>query len=196
MSDPQKRKVRSSGVKSLSVLIPDQWFSQPALCTPEAAELMSQCVISSDSQHASHHAPFTQAARLSALNSPPDCRNKDERHVSTHSGEQEQAETRAGWRWTSLDLPAAHGQVPQWLTGLSVQHPPLHGDKVVAECCQDVRAASQATLDFSFSSALCFSCHTGQTADPCEVCRSRHINTDRSQSSPLPASPHHSSLCL
>lgn len=160
--------------------MPNQLFSQRAFHRPEAAELMTQYVISSHLQHASRHAPFTQATlsvrgnhhlisatKTSGMSAPTQV------PLWGHRQKRERAEYRLALnQHTSTHIPEVRCQVLQWLTGLSVQHPPAQwqgGGSLLSGCfccLQETEdslphpLATQVALDFTLLSLCCFSCHS------------------------------------
>ncbi len=123
---------------------PDQ---QAAFLGPEAAELMTQCVISSHVCSAHHAMPLSRMLRSDSAEtttwSLQQRRAPTQVPLRGHLRKREKAEYRLALNQrahahTSTHTPEVHCQVLQWLAGLSLQHPSLHSDRVVADCCQDV----------------------------------------------------------
>lgn len=113
--------------KILCSLIPKQPFLQRAVHRPEAAELMTHYVISSHLWHTLPVILFTQAALW--LRATWLWRNKDKRHVSTHSGSSLRVSIRCfSWGCLSSICLSAVSHWWQWYVSASreTDASPLH----------------------------------------------------------------------
>lgn len=108
---------------------------------------MTQCVISSHVCGTHHamllsHMPRSDCVEITTW-SLQQRRAPTQVPLREHLRKQEKAEYRLALNQharvhTSTHIPEVHCQLLQWLAGLSLQHPSLHSDRVVADCCQDV----------------------------------------------------------